>query len=40
MRVGQEYRLIPVALPDGVFHAKCIYLAETKAIFCSSGVAT
>ncbi|TPM94233.1 hypothetical protein [Mesorhizobium sp. B2-1-5] len=27
MRVGQEYRLIPVALPDGVFHAKCIYLA-------------
>lgn len=28
MRVGQEYRLIPVALPDGVFHAKCIYLAD------------
>ena len=27
MRVGQEYRLIPVALPDGVFHAKCAYLA-------------
>ena len=27
MRVGQEYRLIPVALPDGVFHAKCLYLA-------------
>ena len=27
MRVGQEYRLIPVALPNGVFHAKCIYLA-------------
>jgi hypothetical protein len=26
-RVGQEYRLIPAALPRGVFHAKCIYLA-------------
>jgi hypothetical protein len=28
MRVGQEYRLIPVALPKGVFHAKCAYLAS------------
>lgn len=28
MRVGQEYRLIPVAMPVGVFHAKCIYLAS------------
>src|SRR5918996_4161833 len=27
MRVGQEYRLIPAALPDGVFHAQCIYLS-------------
>lgn len=27
MLVGQEYRLVPIALPDGVFHAKCIYLA-------------
>jgi hypothetical protein len=26
-RVGQEYHLIPVALPDGVFHPKCIYLS-------------
>jgi len=25
-RVGQEYRLVPVALPRGVFHAKCAYL--------------
>lgn len=25
--VGHEYRLIPVALPRGVFHPKCIYLA-------------
>ncbi|MCF1502228.1 hypothetical protein L0F51_00435 [Afifella sp. H1R] len=25
-RIGQDYRLIPAALPDGVFHAKCIYL--------------
>lgn len=24
--VGQEYRLVPAALPRGVFHAKCIYL--------------
>ena len=28
MRVGQEYRLIPVAMPKGVFHAKCIYLGS------------
>lgn len=26
-RVGQEYHLIPVALPNGVFHPKCIYLS-------------
>lgn len=26
-RVGQEYRLVPVALPNGVFHPKCIYLS-------------
>lgn len=26
-RVGQEYRLIPAALPHGIFHAKCIYLS-------------
>lgn len=27
-RVGQEYRLIPAALPHGILHAKCIYLAS------------
>ena len=27
MRVGQEYRLVPAALPKGVFHAKSIYLS-------------
>ena len=26
-RVGQEYRLVPVALPRGVFHAKCAYFS-------------
>ena len=26
-RVGQEYRLLPVALPRGVFHPKCSYLS-------------
>lgn len=30
MRVGQEYRLIPVAMPKGVFHAKCIYLGSEE----------
>ena len=28
MRVGQEYRLIPVALSDGLLHAKTIYLCD------------
>lgn len=28
MRVGQEYRLVPAALPNGVFHPKCIYLGS------------
>jgi hypothetical protein len=39
MRVGQEYRLIPAALPDGVFHAKCIYLAgdEDDLLLVGSG---
>jgi hypothetical protein len=42
MRVGQEYRLIPVALPDGVFHAKCIYLAgdEGDLLLVGSGNVT
>ena len=25
--VGSEYHLVPIALPNGVFHAKCCYLA-------------
>jgi hypothetical protein len=45
MRVGQEYRLIPAALPNGVLHAKCIYLGSDaspqqqtrRAIFGSCG---
>lgn len=42
MRVGQEYRLIPVALPDGVFHAKCVYLAgdEGDLLLVGSGNVT
>ncbi len=42
MRVGQEYRLIPVALPDGVFHAKCLYLAgdEGDLLLVGSGNVT
>lgn len=28
--VGQDYRLIPVALPRGVFHAKCMYLSSDE----------
>ena len=28
MRVGQEYRIVPVALPNGVFHPKCIHLVS------------
>lgn len=42
MRVGQEYRLIPVALPNGVLHAKCIYLAgdEGDLLLVGSGNVT
>lgn len=42
MRVGQEYRLVPAALPDGVFHAKCIYLAadEGDLLLVGSGNVT
>ena len=38
-RVGQEYRLIPVALPRGVFHPKCSYLAgpEGDLLLVGSG---
>ncbi|UWQ19068.1 hypothetical protein [Jannaschia sp. M317] len=30
MRVGQEYRLVPVGMPNGVFHPKCIYLSSSE----------
>jgi hypothetical protein len=43
MRVGQEYRLIPVvALPNGVFHAKCVYFAgdEGDLLLVGSGNVT
>jgi hypothetical protein len=42
MRVGQEYRLIPAALPEGVFHAKCVYLAgdEGDLLLIGSGNVT
>ncbi len=30
MRVGHEYRLVPAALPNGVFHAKSIYLSSDE----------
>ena len=38
-RVGQEYHLIPVALPHGVFHPKCIYLSgpEGDLLLVGSG---
>ena len=32
MRVGQEYRIVPVALPNGVFHPKCIHLVSARLI--------
>ncbi|RVU33953.1 hypothetical protein EOI86_22770 [Hwanghaeella grinnelliae] len=39
MRIGQEYRLIPVGLPNGVFHPKCIHLAgdEGQILLVGSG---
>ena len=37
MRVGQEYRLIPAALPNGVFHAKSIYLGSDDGDFLLVG---
>lgn len=30
MRVGQDYRLVPVGMPNGVFHPKCIYLSSPE----------
>lgn len=37
--VGQEFRLVPVALRQGVFHPKCIYLSgpEQDALVVGSG---
>ncbi len=29
-RVGQEYRVIPISMPRGVFHPKCTFLASAK----------
>lgn len=42
MRVGQEYRIVPVALPNGVFHPKIIYLAndERQLLLIGSGNVT
>jgi hypothetical protein len=40
-RVGQEYRLIPAALPHGIFHAKCIYLSgDDDLLLIGSGNVT
>jgi hypothetical protein len=36
-RVGQEYRLIPVALPKGVFHSKCVYLSSSNCDILAVG---
>lgn len=38
-RVGHEYRVIPVALPHGVFHPKCTYLSgpDGDALAVGSG---
>ena len=38
-RVGQEYHLVPVALPKGVFHPKCSYLSgpEGDLLMVGSG---
>ncbi len=42
MRVGQEYRIVPVGLPSGVFHPKCIYLCsdEEQVLLVGSGNVT
>lgn len=36
-RVGQEYRLIPVALEEGIFHPKCIYLSGNEGDILAVG---
>jgi len=37
--VGQEFRLVPVSLKEGVFHPKCIYLAgeQSDVLLVGSG---
>ena len=42
MRVGQEYRIVPVALPKGVFHPKCIHLVsdDEQLLLVGSGNVT
>ncbi len=35
--VGQEYKLIPVALPKGIFHPKCIYLSSSEGDILAVG---
>lgn len=42
MRVGQEYRIVPVALPHGVFHPKCIHLIsdDEQLLLVGSGNVT
>ena len=41
-RIGHEYRLVPAALPNGVFHAKCTYLSgdEGDLLLVGSGNVT
>lgn len=42
MRVGQEYRIVPVGLPNGVFHPKCIHLCsdDEQLLLVGSGNVT
>jgi hypothetical protein len=42
MRVGQEYRIVPVGLPHGVFHPKCIHLCsdDEQLLLVGSGNVT
>lgn len=42
MRVGQEYRIVPVGLPQGVFHPKCVHLIgeDQQLLLVGSGNVT
>lgn len=42
MRVGQEYRIVPVGLTNGVFHPKCIHLIseDEQLLMVGSGNVT